>query len=224
MTWATTQWWGILLNKLEGKVLWKLRIYCSCYNRTEYLELHQRRLFFIYFPNRPLTSMFTSLMMDDFSYSYAATGNRTHVSVVAPRLRDLNPRRFTDWATSAAASVDSHWCHWPEHLWTQRWLSKFRTRTIRTLRRSSSWSTRWSAGPSELPEALGSKPDRSGQPPRENCWRNAFWEPAKRKKAGGEKQLEKVGTSWKRFDVGTKRPINFKVSTLVEQITPSDDI
>ena len=31
-----------------------------------------------------------------FPTSYAATGNRTHASSVAPLLRDLNPGRFTD--------------------------------------------------------------------------------------------------------------------------------
>ena len=39
-----------------------------------------------------------------FLTSYAATGNQTHVSSVAPLLRDLNPGRFTDSATAAAAT------------------------------------------------------------------------------------------------------------------------
>ena len=40
-----------------------------------------------------------------FPTSYAATEIQTHVSSVAPLLRDLNPGRFTDWATAAAARV-----------------------------------------------------------------------------------------------------------------------
>ena len=35
--------------------------------------------------------------------SYAATGNQTHVSLVAPLLRDLNTGCFTDWATATSA-------------------------------------------------------------------------------------------------------------------------
>ena len=34
---------------------------------------------------------------------YAATESRTHVSLVAPLLRALNPGHFTDWATAAVA-------------------------------------------------------------------------------------------------------------------------
>ena len=50
-------------------------------------------IFIIYFPNSVLTSMFASLMaqLGFFLYSYAATGNWTHVNSVAPLLRDLNP-------------------------------------------------------------------------------------------------------------------------------------
>ena len=39
-----------------------------------------------------------------FPYSYAPTGIWTDVSSVAPLFRDLNPGRFTDWATEAAAT------------------------------------------------------------------------------------------------------------------------
>ena len=38
-----------------------------------------------------------------FLTCHAATGNWTHISSVAPLLRDLSPGGFTDWATAAAA-------------------------------------------------------------------------------------------------------------------------
>ena len=39
-----------------------------------------------------------------FPTSYAPTGNWTHISSVAPLLRDLKPGHFSDWATVVAAS------------------------------------------------------------------------------------------------------------------------
>ena len=40
-----------------------------------------------------------------FPTSHATTGNQTHVSSVAPLLRDINPVRFSDLATAAVASM-----------------------------------------------------------------------------------------------------------------------
>ena len=48
-----------------------------------------------------------------FPTSYAATGNQTHVSSVAPLVRDLNPGRFTDWATAAATKKKLNWILFP---------------------------------------------------------------------------------------------------------------
>ena len=57
-------------------------------------------------------------------HSYAATRNRTHISSVAPLLRDLYPGCFTDWATAAAAtklSYSSIWISlWPTNLTDMR--------------------------------------------------------------------------------------------------------
>ena len=50
--------------------------------------------FLIYFPNRTLRLKDGAPRI--FPISYAATGNQTHFSSVAPLLRDLNPECFTD--------------------------------------------------------------------------------------------------------------------------------
>ena len=60
----------------------------------------------IYFPKPALTSMFASKMerLGFFPTSYAVTGNQTHISSVAPLLRDLNPGCFSNWATATRAT------------------------------------------------------------------------------------------------------------------------
>ena len=61
-------------------------------------------LFFLLLPKpRTLCSPHKRSGQDFFPTSYATIGNRTHVSLAAPLVRDLNPGRFTNWATSAVA-------------------------------------------------------------------------------------------------------------------------
>ena len=67
-------------------------------------------LFFIYFPNHALTSMFTSWHAKIFSYLLCSDreSNSHQFSCTSP-LRDLNPGRFTDWVTAATAVADISW-------------------------------------------------------------------------------------------------------------------
>ena len=74
-------------------------------HRWRKIEKSQLRRFFHLLPK--LRTYFYVCLIDGsariFPTSYAATGNWTHISSVAPLLRDLNPRRFIDWAAAAAA-------------------------------------------------------------------------------------------------------------------------
>ena len=114
---SKTHWINLQLNYL---------IVISYCNPSSRVGLKDTWAFFHPLP-KPRTYIYVRLIDGTariFPNSYAATGNWTHISSVAPLSRDLNLGCFTNWATAAAAGylglvLSPEICNLNDHWWSR---------------------------------------------------------------------------------------------------------